>query len=170
MAIVGFCSTVYGRGNLSPQSGKLFWIRTLRFLEVRLRFRYANWNRSYRCERRGSDTRPGWRNRRRPARTNLITIEHADGSVAAYSHLTLNGVHVTAGQQVLAGDAIGLSGNTGNTGGFPHLHFSLHPCRSLPGLGGTDNCPSMPMNFRNTDANPEGLISNRNYQALPLPT
>jgi murein DD-endopeptidase MepM/ murein hydrolase activator NlpD len=103
-------------------------------------------------------------------RTNLITIEHADGSVAAYSHLTLNGVHVTAGQQVLAGDAIGLSGNTGNTGGFPHLHFSLHPCRSLPGLAGTDNCPSMPMNFRNTDANPEGLISNRNYQALPLPT
>jgi murein DD-endopeptidase MepM/ murein hydrolase activator NlpD len=102
------------------------------------------------------------------ARTNLITIEHADGSVALYSHLTLNGVHVTAGQQVLAGDTIGLSGDTGNTGGLPHLHFSLHPCRSLPGLPGTDNCPSMPINFRNTDANPEGLISNTNYQALPF--
>ena len=102
------------------------------------------------------------------ARTNLITIEHADGSVAVYSHLTLNGVHVIAGQQVLAGDTIGLSGDTGNTGGLPHLHFSLHPCRSLPGLPGTENCPSMPMNFRNTDANPEGLISNTNYQALPF--
>jgi murein DD-endopeptidase MepM/ murein hydrolase activator NlpD len=77
------------------------------------------------------------------SRTKLITVEHADGSVAVYSHLTLNGVHVTAGQQVLAGDAIGQSGNTGNTGGFPQLHFSLHPCRSLPGLPGTENCPSM---------------------------
>ena len=99
-------------------------------------------------------------------RTNLITVEHADGSIALYSHLTLNGVHVTAGQQVLAGDSIGLSCNTGNTGGLPHLHFSLHPCQSLPGLPGTDSCPSMPVNFRNTDANPEGLISNRTYKAL----
>ena len=102
------------------------------------------------------------------ARTNLITIEHADGSVALYSHLTLNGVHVTVGQFVLAGDTIGLSGDTGNTGGLPHLHFSLHPCRSLPGLPGTDNCPSMPVNFRNTVANPEGLITNRRYEALPI--
>lgn len=102
------------------------------------------------------------------ARTNLITIEHPDGSVALYSHLTLNGVQVTVGQQVLAGDTIGLSGDTGNTGGLPHLHFSLHPCRSLPGLPGTDNCPSMPVNFRNTDANPEGLIRNRNYEAMPF--
>ena len=102
------------------------------------------------------------------AQTNLITIEHVDGSVAVYSHLTLNGVHVTVGQQVLTGDPIGLSGDTGNTGGLPHLHFSLHPCRSLPGLPGTENCPSMPVNFRNTDANPEGLVRSRNYQALPF--
>ena len=102
------------------------------------------------------------------ARTNLITIEHADGSVALYSHLTLNGVQATVGQQVRAGDTIGLSGDTGNTGGLPHLHFSLHPCRSLPGLPGTDSCPSMPVNFRNTDANPEGLIRNRSYEALPF--
>lgn len=102
------------------------------------------------------------------AQTNLITVEHADGSVALYSHLTLNGVHVTVGQQVITGDTIGLSGDTGNTGGLPHLHFSLHPCRSLPGLPGTDNCPTMPMNFRNTVANPDGLISNQNYQALPF--
>ncbi len=102
------------------------------------------------------------------ARTNLITVEHADGSVALYSHLTLNGVQVTVGQFVLAGDTIGLSGDTGNTGGLPHLHFSLHPCRSLPGLPGTDNCSSIPVNFRNTDANPEGLIANRRYEALPI--
>ena len=100
------------------------------------------------------------------AQTNLITIEHADGTVALYSHLTLNGVHVTIGQQVLAGDPIGLSGDTGNTGGLPHLHFSLHPCGALPGLPGTGSCSSIPVNFRNTDPNPEGLVANRSYTAM----
>ncbi|MDH3747706.1 MAG: M23 family metallopeptidase [Gammaproteobacteria bacterium] len=98
-------------------------------------------------------------------RTNLITIQHDDDTVALYSHLTLNGVHVTIGQPVLAGDTIGMSGDTGNTGGLPHLHFSLHPCGSLPGLPGSDNCPSIPANFRNTDANPDGLIAGRTYIA-----
>ncbi len=103
-----------------------------------------------------------------PNRTNLITVQHVDGTVALYSHLTLNGVHVTIGQSVLAGDTIGLSGNTGNTGGLPHLHFSLHPCASLPGLPGTDNCPTIPVNFRNTDANPQGLVAGRFFQAQPF--
>jgi len=100
--------------------------------------------------------------------TNLITIQHDDGTVALYSHLTLNGVHVTIGQTVLAGDTIGLSGDTGNTGGLPHLHFSLHPCGALPGLPGTGDCASIPANFRNTDANPNGLLANRSYRALPF--
>jgi murein DD-endopeptidase MepM/ murein hydrolase activator NlpD len=83
-----------------------------------------------------------------------------------YSHLTLNGVQVTIGQTVLAGDVIGMSGDTGNTGGLPHLHFSLHPCGALPGLPGTGNCPSVPANFRNTTANPDGLVAGLFYQAL----
>lgn len=101
-------------------------------------------------------------------RTNLITIEHADGTVALYSHLTLNGVHATIGQSVLAGDAIGQSGDTGNTGGLPHLHFSLHPCGALPGLPGTGDCASIPANFRNTSANEAGLVASRSYEALPF--
>lgn len=100
-------------------------------------------------------------------RTNLITIEHSDGTVAVYSHLTLNGVHVTAGQVVVAGDVIGQSGDTGNTGGFPHLHFSVHSCAALPGLPGSGHCPALPVNFRNTSSNPDGLIANRIYEALP---
>lgn len=100
--------------------------------------------------------------------TNLITIQHVDGSVALYSHLTLNGVQVVIGQTVMAGDPIGLSGDTGNTGGLPHLHFSVHPCGALPGLPGTGNCPSMAANFRNTDPNPNGLIAGRSYEALPF--
>lgn len=100
-------------------------------------------------------------------RTNLITVQHEDGTVALYSHLTLNGVLVTVGQSVLAGDTIGLSGDTGNTGGLPHLHFSLHPCGALPGLPGTGSCDSIFVNFRNTDDNTTGLEAGRNYVALP---
>ncbi len=101
-------------------------------------------------------------------RTNLITIRHDDGTVALYSHLTLNGVQVTVAQNVEAGDTIGLSGDTGNTGGIPHLHFSLHPCESLPGLPGSDDCPTIPANFRNTDPNPQGPVVGRVYEAQPF--
>lgn len=101
-------------------------------------------------------------------RTNLITIEHSDGTVALYSHLTRNGVHVTIGQTVVAGDVIGQSGDTGNTGDLPHLHFSLHPCGALPGLPGTGNCASIPANFRNTTANPQGLQAGVVYFAEPF--
>ena len=100
------------------------------------------------------------------SRTNLITIQHDDGTVALYSHLTLNGVHVTVGQPVLAGDVIGMSGDTGNTGGLPHLHFSLHPCSDLPGLPGAGSCDSIPVNFSNTAENPNGLVAGRAYTAM----
>jgi murein DD-endopeptidase MepM/ murein hydrolase activator NlpD len=101
-------------------------------------------------------------------RTNLVTVEHDDGTVALYSHLTLNGVQVTIGQPLLQGDVVGLSGNTGNTGGLPHLHFSVHPCGALPGLPGTGDCPSEPVNFSNTAANPIGLQAPFAYEALPF--
>jgi murein DD-endopeptidase MepM/ murein hydrolase activator NlpD len=99
--------------------------------------------------------------------TNLIIVEHQDGTFALYSHLTLGGVLVSKDQQVQAGNIIGLSGDTGNTGGLPHLHTSLHPCGGLPGLTGVadQNCPTVPYNFLNTEANPEGLIARRTYTA-----
>ncbi|MGD8930742.1 MAG: M23 family metallopeptidase [Lysobacterales bacterium] len=100
-----------------------------------------------------------------PNGTNLITIRHEDGTVALYSHLTQNGVLVEPGEYVRAGQEIGLSGNTGNTGGLPHLHFSLHPCASLPGLPGSVDCPSIPVTFRNTDANPHGLAPRQTHIA-----
>ncbi len=97
--------------------------------------------------------------------TNLITIIHSDSTVALYSHLTRGGVLVTPGSIVVAGDTIGLSGDTGNTGGLPHLHFSLHPCNELPGLPNAGSCPTRPVNFRNTKANPNGLIARESYLA-----
>jgi len=100
-----------------------------------------------------------------PNGTNLITILHDDDTVALYSHLTLNGVLVNSGDLVNQGDLIGLSGNTGNTGGLPHLHFSVHPCSGLPGLPDETDCPTMPVTFRNTDANPMGLGTGLCYTA-----
>jgi murein DD-endopeptidase MepM/ murein hydrolase activator NlpD len=100
--------------------------------------------------------------------TNLVVIGHEDGTVAVYSHLTHGGALVSSGELVKAGDAIGRSGNTGNTGGLPHLHFSVHPCAKLPGLPNGDDysCPTIPATFRNTGPNPQGLVAGRSYTAL----
>ncbi|MCT2590630.1 M23 family metallopeptidase [Streptomyces sp. N2-109] len=51
---------------------------------------------------------------------NNVVIRHQDGTYTQYGHLS--SVAVSSGQQVTAGQQIGLSGNTGNSGG-PHLHF-----------------------------------------------
>lgn len=66
---------------------------------------------------------------------NVVTINHADGSATQYGHLTTVGVEV--GQVVEAGQVIGRSGKTGNTGCEAHLHFARQlqgdlVTRSLP--------------------------------------
>ena len=101
-----------------------------------------------------------------PSRTNVVTVEHPDGTVALYAHLTTNGPQVRIGDRVAAGDPIGLSGNSGWTGGTPHLHFSLHTCGGLPDLPRETDCPSLPVTFRNTEPNPEGLVVGQSYAAL----
>lgn len=94
--------------------------------------------------------------------SNWIKIRHADGTIAAYSHLTANGALIKIGDSVVSGQPIGLSGNTGNTGGRPHLHFHLCPCSEPV------DCGTLPVTFRNTDANADGLHARRSYPALPF--
>jgi murein DD-endopeptidase MepM/ murein hydrolase activator NlpD len=91
---------------------------------------------------------------------NWVKIQHADGTVAAYSHL--HSVLVEIGTEVQAGDPIGLSGNSGQTGGVPHLHFHVSPCLE------PSNCGTLAVTFRNTDANPNGLQADHVYAALSL--
>jgi hypothetical protein len=93
--------------------------------------------------------------------SNWVKIRHADGTIAAYCHLTERGALVKIGDRVLAGQPIGLSGNTGNTGGLPHLHFHLCPCSEPV------DCGTLPVTFSNAEANPHGLQAGRNYLALP---
>lgn len=94
---------------------------------------------------------------------NFAVVQHADGTLALYGHFTHDGVSVIVGGVVQAGDTLGFSGNTGNTGNIPHLHFSVHPCDVVE--LGSDACDSLPVTFRNTDPNPDGLVRGRSYTA-----
>ena len=79
---------------------------------------------------------------------NYILIAHDDGSFAQYVHLQQNGARVQIGEQVLAGDHIGLSGNTGNSSG-PHLHFDVR----IPSTDGY--LLSIPVIFHGVDGDVE---------------
>lgn len=93
---------------------------------------------------------------------NWVKVQHSDGTYAAYSHL--HSIAVVVGETVQVGDVLGLSGNTGQTGGVPHLHFHVSTCSEPV------DCGTLPITFRNTTANPSGLKAGETYEALaPLP-
>ncbi|WP_428963608.1 M23 family metallopeptidase [Micromonospora fluostatini] len=54
---------------------------------------------------------------------NAVIVQHPDGSEAIYGHSAA--VSVKEGQQVKAGDQLGLVGNTGHSYGV-HLHLEVH--------------------------------------------
>jgi len=53
---------------------------------------------------------------------NYVVIDHGDGSCTLYGHM--KETQVSVGQNVNAGDRIGLCGSTGTSTG-PHLHFEI---------------------------------------------
>jgi murein DD-endopeptidase MepM/ murein hydrolase activator NlpD len=55
-------------------------------------------------------------------RSNVVVIEHADGSRAHYAHVRFRGVVVKVGDRVDQGQLIAYSGMVGQTI-YPHLHF-----------------------------------------------
>jgi hypothetical protein len=57
-------------------------------------------------------------------KANYVLIQHDDGTVGVYSHLSYNGAIVKAGDKVQQGQNIGISGATGYINGS-HLHFSV---------------------------------------------
>jgi murein DD-endopeptidase MepM/ murein hydrolase activator NlpD len=97
---------------------------------------------------------------------NYVVVEHDDRTTALYGHITYNGVAVSAGDNVRAGTLIAYSGKTGNLENHPpQLHFSVQSCD--PVSRGTAACPTLPVTFRNTDPNVDGLHAGRVYQAGP---
>ncbi len=100
---------------------------------------------------------------------NLIWIQHGDGTVARYYHLSHESTRVAIGDTVAQGQLIALSDNTGNSTG-PHLHFDVVQC--LTGLTPADinTLPcgqSLPLTFKNTIKHTCGLQAGKAYPALP---
>jgi murein DD-endopeptidase MepM/ murein hydrolase activator NlpD len=67
---------------------------------------------------RGKVIAAGWV----PSYGNQVSIEHDDGTVTTYSHMSDFAVDV--GDYLYAGDKVGEVGSTGNSTG-PHLHFEV---------------------------------------------
>jgi murein DD-endopeptidase MepM/ murein hydrolase activator NlpD len=56
-------------------------------------------------------------------RGNYVIVDHGYGVFSGYAHMSQ--IHVTRGQQVTAGQVLGVSGNTGRSSG-PHLHWEIN--------------------------------------------
>jgi hypothetical protein len=57
-------------------------------------------------------------------RANFVIVQHSDGTLGEYMHLSPSGVEVKPGQRVKRGQELALSGNTGFSS-TPHLHFQV---------------------------------------------
>ena len=105
------------------------------------------------------DLEPGINDYALVDQANLIKIEHEDGTIADYTHLTLNGALKDVGDNVVQGEKIALSGNTGWTSG-PHLHFQVSQCEDTdprPNYTWIE-CESIPITFKNTKEHCQGLL------------
>ncbi|MDH3622002.1 MAG: M23 family metallopeptidase [Gammaproteobacteria bacterium] len=74
---------------------------------------------------------------------NSVWVLHSDGTVAAYFHMNQGSVMVTVGQDVVAGDILGLAGNSGASSG-PHLHFQVFETNTS-----FNNEDAVPISFSN---------------------
>lgn len=78
---------------------------------------------------------------------NYVAIVHPDGTAALYAQLArADGVCVTVGQRVKAGDVIGRSGTTGHSNG-PHLHFEVEALKECIGVSVRGNRGQIPVVF-----------------------
>jgi hypothetical protein len=95
---------------------------------------------------------------------NNVFVEHLDLTVARYTHLMQGGAEVTVGQVVMAGDLLGLAGNSGNSSG-PHLHFQVFQGRNY----NANN--ALPITFSNAVGNlgpNDDLLEGEAYTAGPV--
>jgi murein DD-endopeptidase MepM/ murein hydrolase activator NlpD len=74
---------------------------------------------------------------------NSVWILHSDGTVAAYFHLNQGSVMVAVNQNIVAGEMLGLAGNSGASSG-PHLHFQVFETNTS-----FNNDDAVPITFNN---------------------
>lgn len=100
---------------------------------------------------------------------NHVFVQHDDGTVARYFHLTNGGARVAVGDQIAQGWQIGLSGHTGNSSG-PHLHFDVTRscCTVPPNYNALPAGETLPLTFRNATPDSScGLLPGVRYTAQP---
>lgn len=100
---------------------------------------------------------------------NFVMVRHADGTVARYIHLMMNGAVVSVGDLVGQGQVIGRSGNSGPSS-EPHLHFDVQSCgpNLPPGFNAPPCGMTVPLSFRNTEPQTCGLEARKSYVAMPF--
>lgn len=76
---------------------------------------------------------------------NYVVLKHGDGTASIYKHL--NAVHVTVGELVRSGVAVGLSGSTGYSTG-PHAHVMRQQ-----DCGAATSCQSIEVSFADVPGN-----------------
>jgi murein DD-endopeptidase MepM/ murein hydrolase activator NlpD len=101
---------------------------------------------------------------------NLIGIEHSGGVLTWYMHLMFNGSLVQVDGQVVQGEVIGYSGNTGDSA-YPHLHFSaqqiIDACHDAQTrTAKLELCPQLPISFSNVNPADAVLKEWTRYTAL----
>lgn len=82
---------------------------------------------------------------------NHVILALADDEFAFLAHMQQGTITVQRGQQVLAGDVLGLCGNSGNTS-EPHLHFHL---QTTPDLRDGEGLPAQ---FNNIEIDGEPVV------------
>jgi murein DD-endopeptidase len=75
---------------------------------------------------------------------NYVTIRIAPNRYATYAHLKRGSIRVRVGQRVVAGEVIGLLGDTGQATA-PHLHFQI---TDAPSVLGSEGVPFVLDQFR----------------------
>lgn len=85
--------------------------------------------------------------------TNLVMVEHGDGTFAIYSHLGRKSSRVRVGQDVSEGQILAYTGRSGWIGSYPHFHFFVYqeePRRTKLGFV-AKKFVSLPVTFQSYD-------------------
>ena len=104
-----------------------------------------------------------------PGHENYLLVQHDDGTVARYVHLTNGGALVNLGDVVQRSQHIALSGHTGNSS-EPHLHVDVTRscCAAPPDGNALPAGETLPMSFRNASPDSScGLRQQVLYTAMP---
>ncbi len=100
---------------------------------------------------------------------NFVSIDHGSGRLCNYFHMRRWSVAVSVGEQVVAGQEIGLAASSGNSN-YPHLHFATYddnaliepwagPCRLGPSHWANQVAPDYDLYLWDFGITPENMNS-----------